>query len=69
MHSNPFSSFGIDLRNIESQLHNKVDSWKVYELENKISTLKENITSLQDRVSWLENKISQLEEKSNIGGL
>jgi predicted nucleic acid-binding Zn-ribbon protein len=65
MQSNPFSSFGSDIRDLENKLHTKADTWQLQELENKIGTLKENITNLQDRVSWLENKISQLEEKNN----
>ena len=65
MHSNPFSSFGSDIRELENKLHTKVDTWKVQELENKICTLKEDITRLQDRVCWLENKIIQIEEKNN----
>jgi len=65
MQSNPFSSFGNDIRNLENKLHTKVDSWQLQELQNKCYSLKENITSLQDRVGWLENKVSQLEERSN----
>ena len=65
MHSNPFSSFGSDIRDLENKLHSKVDSWKVQELENKICILKENITNLQDRVSWLENRLSQVGERNN----
>jgi SMC interacting uncharacterized protein involved in chromosome segregation len=66
MHSNPFSSFGNDIRALENKLHSKVDSWTFQELENKCCSLKENITNLQDRISGLENRISQLEEKNNV---
>lgn len=65
MQSNPFSSFGSDIKDLENKLHTKVDTWKVQELENKIYTLKEDIIRLQDRVCWLENKIIQIEEKNS----
>jgi len=65
MQSNPFSSFGHDISNLENKLHTKADTWKVQELENKIGTLKENITNLQDRISWLENKVNQWEERND----
>lgn len=73
MHSNPFSSTGYDLRDLENKIQQKADRHEIHSLRGEVDRLERSIHSadstsagLRDRCDALEESIRRLSEQFDL---
>jgi polyhydroxyalkanoate synthesis regulator phasin len=73
MHSNPFTDYGHDIRNLQSELQRKADNHEVSSLRGDLDRLERSVDmgrdehrrevdGLRSRIEELEARLTQLED-------
>jgi len=66
MHSNPFSTVGYDLRNLECKIDRKADQYEIHTLRSNVDRLECSLREARAETDGLRYRLERLEESIRL---